>query len=512
MVFYPSDWLYNASVIGLAEAIADYFEESDVSFNDDGTITIADSFLGHLFKNLKEVKGDLPPKLPVSPSSRESANFASRIPLMAWLFLRRAADHIKEGNAFKKEREKMQATDLKDPLSVFNAIRPKYFFKDGPFVNAIGAGTKDVAARVAELFGFPEELEEYSLHCSFCGNSFRVPKEKRRLFIDNIFVGYAGASAKEFPNAYWDFKPSTPICPACSVAIFFHIFALQQSPDRQFFFVNSPSFALSRELMRQMGIFSKKPDGVFFRNIVDRLTKIAAIQTGWGSMGIEIYRIVGDPPGKYQEVKVTKISHAIVDKLTASPSIGGYLRSINSTGLYEAFIAEDYGKLFQLLYLANKHNATGAKSSAIEIERLVGRTDFRAINAMAGCLPDLLYEGMGYGGEEMELKRIRSETREIFNSRAVRASQDGGEDRLLSSIGRIAYQLIEKTRLGNRLEANYLLTRTFTANGEPLPKSLWEIIATGSEEEFKLGVYAFIDTVAGILKETESQKVKEEGK
>ena len=77
---------------------------------------------------------------------------------------------------------------------------------------------------------------------------------------------------------------------------------------------------------------------------------------------------------------------------------------------------------------------------------------------------------------------------------------------------RDAYQLIEKTRLGNRLEANYLLTRTFTANGEPLPKSLWEIIATGSEEEFKLGVYAFIDTVAGILKETESQKVKEEGK
>ena len=104
MVFYPSDWLYNASVIGLADAIADYFEESDVSFNGDGTITIADSFLSHLFKNLKEVKGDLPPKLPVSPSSRESAISPRASAHGVALF----EEPPSLRNAFQKEREKMK--------------------------------------------------------------------------------------------------------------------------------------------------------------------------------------------------------------------------------------------------------------------------------------------------------------------------------------------------------------------------------------------------------------------
>ena len=498
MIFYPSDWLYNASVIGFSLAVERFFGRDEVTCNDDGTLEIDDALIETLFENLYAVRGKLPGSLAFSPKGQEGAAFASKLPLIAWLFLRMTADHMLEGNAFKKELENIQSVDLYDPLSIFKVVRPKYFYKDGPFVNAVGAGTKDVPSRVAELFGRPGKFEEYSLHCGFCGRSFPVPQNKRRLFVDNILVGYAGSSVNEFPNAYWDFLPSSPVCDTCSVLVFFHIFALERSPEREFFFVNSPSFKLSRDLIKQIKSFGEKPDGIFFKNVVDRLTALASVKAGWGSMGIEIYRIVGDPPGKYQEVKVMRIGPDAVERLTATPSVPEYLRRMNSTAIFEAFVERDYGRLFQLLHLVCKCIVSGSKGSTAEIERIIGRADSRKVLSISRNLPDLLYETLKHGGERMELSSLRGETRSLFRERR---SAIEGEDGLLHALERLAYQIIEKTRIGNRIDVSYLLVRTFTANDEPLPEKLAAALASSSEEEFKLSVYAFIDTITALSKQ-----------
>ncbi|OAA21892.1 type I-B CRISPR-associated protein Cas8b1/Cst1 [Kosmotoga sp. DU53] len=487
MRFYPGPWFYNAAVIGFAKSITKYFGEQAVEYLDDGTLKVDDGVMSLLYKPVWDVIDDLPKKLQPPPTSGKGQDFIETVPVNAWMFVLETIEFLKQpGNASKDFLEKVENVEKRnDPFEKFHTVRTRYFLKSGPFANAISAGVKeeDVINLVARLFGGEEETLNESLHCSLCGNKFNVPKDSDRMFMDNRTLKYAASSPGHFPSFYWSFKPSIPICPECLSILFYGLLSFVRGPTGEYLFVNAHSFKLMKEMHKQLKEIASKrsiksPASMFLQSLLKQLLMIATTFSLWSTLSIEMYQIDSD----FSKSRITYIPSHKVEQLLGSERASNALMAMRNTEIFERFVQDDVGWLFNVLYLSTKYIVSNKEGSLEELRSYIGYVSENQVIYLMINLQDLIYEMVNNGGDQMSLWRVRNAAMSL-------------QPELKKDLAKLSHQILEKTRIGARDDAMYLIERTFAAHKALLDDNIISIFDEKDDEMFKLKLYTFIGKV-----------------
>jgi len=236
IILYPSNWLYNASVIGFLKILNEEdFEQ--VEFNDGALKLPKQWFIAD-------------ETYPISYAGRLLINkLVSQEDLENWL---------KQNE--EKYKEFVEKHFYANPEEGYKYVRAwGHLFASGkPFQNLIQIKKKEewLGFQFFKLVEKFVEEENGDLRCSFCQKRnislefLRREKtlEKRLIVFANSHTSKLGASIGEFPNSFWNNKSSIFICPFCVYLLIHHDrFAFIKTPEGEIF-INAPDFKLIWDL------------------------------------------------------------------------------------------------------------------------------------------------------------------------------------------------------------------------------------------------------------------------
>lgn len=222
LTLYPTNWLYNASVIGFLRVMASGVGEAKIEkwLKDDGTVEIPKTELEILTQ---------PSKIDAIDTS--TYNWSK------W--------YVEESNnAQLKTKEEIK--------KVFSRL----FSKKGIYSNLVSLPPKeDLKERWESSFkSLGKEIDkwikpssyakgkEIEMICAFCFSIFKIKRgELEKFAFQNKFVSYLGGSIGNFPNTFWNNEPNQYICPQCAFFIIHHHIPLVKTKDGEIF-INASSF------------------------------------------------------------------------------------------------------------------------------------------------------------------------------------------------------------------------------------------------------------------------------
>ena len=236
ITLYPSNWLYNASVIGFLKILNEEdFEQ--VEFND-GALKL--------------------PKQWFIADETYPISYAGRLLINKLVSQEDLEDWLKQNE--EKYKEYVEKHFNANPEEGYKYVRAwGHLFGSGkPFQNLIQIKKKEEWLEF-QFFKLVEkfvEEENGDLRCSFCQKRnislefLRREKtlEKRLIVFANSHTSKLGASIGEFPNSFWNNKSSIFICPFCVYLLIHHDrFAFIKTSEGEIF-INAPDFSLIWDL------------------------------------------------------------------------------------------------------------------------------------------------------------------------------------------------------------------------------------------------------------------------
>ena len=397
LILYPSNWLYNAGVIGLLRVLekAGY---SVANLFRDGTI-IGDKMRCCLESILHHEKSGLPEspldKLPkwhwhYAKTSFEW-NYVS-IPDFVTDILRRAErstnrsqlrDQLKCKN-FKYDNEEADFDDMNNRIDnvwkkivgrntqytvdkaaaeIIELIREKenfyiyrkavgYLFSQGGFYqNFYNPGWFADLKKFIGFFASDKVFRSASSSasiCSFCSESkFEVEP------VDATQMNFLFPVFSQFPNAYWqnNKKAVTQICSLCKFLIIHHHLALTRLSDGSEIFINAPSF----QVMWYMNKFAREVLGsasseemrtkrtLLAMSVIEYATKIQATLGVWTGMNIEIVSKRGG------QIEFFSLPYEVI-QLLSDRHIAGILSRIGEFAILNQVLDQDFSRLMELGY------------------------------------------------------------------------------------------------------------------------------------------------------------------
>jgi CRISPR-associated protein Cst1 len=222
ITLYPSNWLYNAGVIGLIRVLERIEGVPTSSIGAGGSVTI-----------------DLSTTLSGSHTI-ENQGEKFKIPLLALHWLLESWEQLTE------KQEKSESERIKEVWGkLFNAWYRGFFNADTRYLFKASKRSKALILQLSDFLEslLDQDVDEGRNSCSFClGNSNFKYK--------NIFTSehskQLGASSGEkgVPNSFWNLNPdqSLHVCDFCSFVLLNHHLALTRLSDGSEIFINAPSF------------------------------------------------------------------------------------------------------------------------------------------------------------------------------------------------------------------------------------------------------------------------------
>lgn len=400
IVLYPSNWLYNAGVIGLLRVLESAEEGVLDLLSEDGTIKG-----NELIAKIKEA---------ISPEKAASLlKPLDKLPLWHWNYVRlsfewnygtvrdfvssilerarvtnrtqrrtQLRDQLKcknfayEGEAVNFEETNQRIGDLfskalgRSPeLTINQAIdqivklieekKDAYIFrkgigylfsKGGFYQNFFNPGWFGNLKKFIEFFA-EEKIFEASApgsRCGICsGKNFKVEP------IDATQMSFLFPVFSQFPNAYWQNNEIavTQICSFCKFIIVHHHLALTRLSDGSEIFINAPSFKvmwyLSSFAREVFGAFS--PAGartkreILAMSVIEYATKIQTTLGVWTGMNIEV---VSQRDSKIEFFSLPyEVIQLLVDRRIAS-----LLSQIGEFTILNLVLDQDFSRLMELGY------------------------------------------------------------------------------------------------------------------------------------------------------------------
>jgi len=240
IILYPSNWLYNAGVVGLLKVLE--MEKVIVDFTSEGLISLP--------KNLFIENSDsLPPVMKfLSKYITKDEN------INEWL---NKEDKEKKTNKEKYEDyvNKYFSSKCEDGYRYIRAGGKWFFGSNTPYQNLIQKKEWENFEFVNLIKEALQPQEQDSLFCSFC-RTRNIPKrwidegtylQKRIITFADPHTDELGASIGKFPNSFWNNKMSLLICPLC-IFIFIHHKEAFFYFNNQQIFINAPHFLLTYDL------------------------------------------------------------------------------------------------------------------------------------------------------------------------------------------------------------------------------------------------------------------------
>jgi CRISPR-associated protein Cst1 len=244
ITLYPSNWLYNAGVVGLLKVLE--YNKIGFEINEQVIINksaIKESYEG-IFQYHKEVLKE---------------NFS------IWGKNKRYPNYIQSGQ--------------------------KKFFKNY-YIEALPRVEKNGNKKCSWCEGYfiPLELLK-ELEKKFSGRDFSAFMEQREKFQGIHFAGL-GAAITEVPNSFWNLNFSIPICHLCSYLIIFNHLAFIKTSEGEIF-INAPDFKLIWDLNRFAENLLQKSKEYGIRKILGSsllqwAIKRRALLGAWTMMNIEV--------------------------------------------------------------------------------------------------------------------------------------------------------------------------------------------------------------------------------
>ncbi|GIU81616.1 MAG: hypothetical protein D6687_07675 [Acidobacteria bacterium] len=340
ITLYPSNWLYNAGVIGLLLVQDHVGEHAEENLKDDGSYSLSDSYFAPIGVESKQI-----PKAIVNLVNAVVADNELR----EWL----TEQNRKKYEQFEK--------DLGEFGFRFVRAGNKLFASKTPYQNLVQLSEwqsyeyPDLVRRIPELFKQNEQRD--SNLCQLCGyNSVLLfnPNSKLQQRLTKLQATHLknlGPSLGEFPNGFWCLNQSMGICFLCSFLIIHHHLAFIRLSDGSEIFINAPSF----KVMYYLNRFAREVFGASSReealekreilamSVIEYATKIKTTLGIWTGMNIEVVSRYGS------QIEYFSLPYEVTE-LISDRRIAALLSQIGEFAILNLVLAQDFSRLMELGY------------------------------------------------------------------------------------------------------------------------------------------------------------------
>lgn len=325
LTLYPSNWLYNAGVIGLLRVLSELGEQVENCIGSDGDVCLScEKTTDEIFKKWEEL----------SPKSKKGASLV-------------------------------------------------YGWKDAYYANQT---EKSIKRRIDFLCKENNNKSKAKVEflCSFCGGKVKARKTDAT-FLNQAFGNILLGSEKSFSNMYWNLSPKDYVCPKCEFILMCHHLALTRLSDGSEIFINAPSFQvmwyLNKFIREVFGSVSseemRSKRNILAMSVIEYATKIQTTLGVWTRMNIEVVskHTFYNPETKKQETKIeffTLPYEAI--KLLADRRIASLLSQIGEFEILNRVLDQDFSRLMETGYRLLRIGLKPYKDRAESENKFVNQT------------------------------------------------------------------------------------------------------------------------------------------
>ena len=300
ITLYPSNWLYNAGVIGLLRVLEQAGENVQSYLRDDGSVEVDSGIFN------EERFGEV--KIPKCIKS-----------LIEHLVPDSDLNDWKEDKNGKKNKEKYEdffkKFDNNDFGYKFIRAGNKLFSSNTPFQNLVQP-TEWRSFKFTELLLKIPQIANRASHnctqirCNLCSENEINPKsenginpksdlEQRLATLQITHLQELGGSLGKFPNSFWNLEQSSPICILCVYLILHYRESFLKLLDNSEIFINAPSFKTmwylnkyARDVVGRTGM--KETKKILGISLIELAARLEAQLGTWTSMNLEVITKDGD--------------------------------------------------------------------------------------------------------------------------------------------------------------------------------------------------------------------------
>jgi CRISPR-associated protein Cst1 len=276
---YPSNWLYNAGVVGLLRVLernGKWINQKFFKFEESGEVIIN---IDELISNEEEIECD-------------SKKF--RISKLGFYWLLESWEQLvdkKEG----KDSDKKSSEKIKEVWGkLFNTWYRGFFNANTEYLFKPPKRSKESKELIYQLDCFLKSFDGENFDgeniCSFCSRKFNFAYKNVFTSEHSKFLG-ASKGVRGVPNSFWNFNPELYICNFCSFVLLNCHLAFTPLPDDSEIFINAPSFKVMYYLNKYVQSLpkdGKKIKHLLGMSLIEFSTKLKAQLGLWTSMNIEV--------------------------------------------------------------------------------------------------------------------------------------------------------------------------------------------------------------------------------
>lgn len=337
ITLYPSNWLYNASVVGLLAVQEGAGEHLDQYLQEDGSYRLPGKYF-------------------------ESTQIKAREIPKAIVNLVNALVSDKELEEWLTEANRGKYTCFEEELGefAFRFIRAgnKLFASKTPYQNLVQLSEWQ-SYEFSELVGqIPKFIKQPKCQiCDLCReNPIYIQNQKSKLQqrlakLQSAHLKGLGPSFGEFPNGFWNMNQSMKICFLCAFLIIHHHLAFTRLSDGSEIFINAPSF----KVMYYLNKFAREAFGatslaearakreILAMSVIEYATKIQTTLGVWTGMNIEVVSRRGD------KIEFFSLPYEVI-QLLADRRIASLLSHIGEFSILNLVLDQNFSRLMELGY------------------------------------------------------------------------------------------------------------------------------------------------------------------
>ncbi len=379
---YPSNWLYNASVIGFLKSVSE-IEQYDIEKWFENNIVALPK---DIFANLK---------ISDRYFSNDKTNNISSIVGQSSLYrnyINPSRPQDKEGfSDFVKELSIVNeyGQDFCGICSKNFALLPENINKlNEAWTNHGQATEKKKKEETKKLKKTKKSIESKSESNGF--EIFFSNLRKYNVAHNNLIAPSTG----EFPNAFWNLKDSFSICPLCAYLIIHHHIPFESAKTQNGqIFINAPSFKKMWHLNKYASQMLDRRNSYQFREILgisfmDLAQKVFTTVGAWSMMNIEMVIKGYNHATKQTDIDYYSLPYEL-SRLLLNKEIANLIGQTKENYIFEIVLS---GKVDSLLILNQKilrYSITNSSAFEDKYFSKLNYKDARSLKNLSRILPEL---------------------------------------------------------------------------------------------------------------------------
>ncbi len=359
IILYPSNWLYNAGVIGFLRVLQECGEKVENFLGEDGGVEIQENiFYTEKLNDKIEVPKCLKYLIKYILKDEDINEWKNKRIQDLQKKLRTESSKKGKIDKINEELENLKLSFMPE----FYRSWGKLFGSNKPFQNLVQReewNKLEFANLISKIPSLIKEKGDSNQVCALCGN-YKVINvagsklEERLSKLQITHLEDLGASIGEFPNAFWFNQHSTYICFLCSYLILHYRESLTKLSDNSEIFINAPSFKVmwylnkyAREIVEKQKV--KEVKEILGISLIE-MSRRLYVQLGiWTTMNIEVvskYKVKRD--NKWEDkIEFFSLPYEIV-RLVSDNEIASTLNEIGEFKILNMVLDGRFDKVLEM--------------------------------------------------------------------------------------------------------------------------------------------------------------------